>query len=56
MATNAGQLKIGSFARSECMVKWGECLRIERQLGSSAQFQGADLYQGIFQEQATAQV
>ena len=26
----AGQLKVGSFARSERMAKWNECLRIER--------------------------
>ena len=26
---NAGQLKVGSFARSERMAKWNECLRIE---------------------------
>jgi enolase len=28
---NAGQLKVGSFARSERMAKWNEALRIERQ-------------------------
>ena len=27
---SAGQLKVGSFARSERMAKWNECLRIER--------------------------
>jgi enolase len=26
---NAGQLKVGSFARSERMAKWNEALRIE---------------------------
>ena len=31
---NAGQLKVGSFARSERMAKWNECLRIERELGA----------------------
>ena len=30
----AGQLKVGSFQRSERMVKWNECLRIQDQLGS----------------------
>jgi enolase len=29
----AGQLKVGSFARSERMAKWNECLRIEAALG-----------------------
>jgi enolase len=43
VATNAGQLKVGSFARSERMVKWNELLRIERRLGSKARFVGADI-------------
>lgn len=29
----AGQLKVGSFQRSERMVKWNECLRIQDQIG-----------------------
>jgi enolase len=40
VATNAGQLKVGSFARSERMVKWNEVLRIERDLGEQARFAG----------------
>lgn len=40
VATNAGQLKVGSFSRSERMVKWNEILRIERSLGARAQFRG----------------
>jgi enolase len=35
---NAGQLKVGSFARSERMAKWNEVLRIEEAMGSSARF------------------
>ncbi len=31
------QLKVGSFSRSERMVKWNEGVRIEEELGSSAQ-------------------
>jgi enolase len=38
---NAGQLKVGSFARSERMAKWNEVLRIEEAIGTSAQFAGA---------------
>jgi enolase len=34
----AGQLKVGSFARSERMAKWNEALRIEEVLGASARF------------------
>jgi enolase len=30
---NAGQLKVGSFARSERMAKWNEALRIESRSG-----------------------
>ncbi|HEX8666371.1 MAG TPA: phosphopyruvate hydratase [Beijerinckiaceae bacterium] len=33
---NAGQLKVGSFARSERMAKWNEALRIEEALGARA--------------------
>jgi enolase len=33
---NAGQLKVGSFSRSERMAKWNECLRVEEALGCSA--------------------
>ena len=32
---NAGQLKVGSFARCERMAKWNEVLRIEEALGHS---------------------
>ena len=38
VATNAGQLKVGSFSRSERMVKWNEVLRIQRELGSQVAF------------------
>ncbi len=37
---NAGQLKVGSFARSERMAKWNEALRIEESLGAAARFAG----------------
>lgn len=37
---NAGQLKVGSFARSERMAKWNELLRIEEALGVSAIYAG----------------
>jgi enolase len=39
---NAGQLKVGSFARSERMAKWNEALRIEESLGNAARFAGVD--------------
>ncbi len=37
---DAGQLKVGSFSRSERMAKWNECLRIEEALGQDAVFAG----------------
>jgi enolase len=36
IATNAGQLKVGSVARTERTVKWNEGIRIEEVLGSGA--------------------
>jgi enolase len=44
VATNAGQLKVGSFSRSERMAKWNEVLRIQHHLGSKARFKGAKLF------------
>ena len=37
---NAGQLKVGSFARGERMAKWNEVLRIEEALGVDARYVG----------------
>ena len=41
---NVGQLKVGSFARSERMVKWNHALRIEESLGSQASFAGGSVF------------
>lgn len=38
-----GQLKVGSFTRSERMIKWNECLRIQDALGAEAFVGGAPL-------------
>ena len=43
---NAGQLKVGSFSRSERMAKWNECLRIEEALGKNARFAGRNVIRG----------
>ena len=43
---NAGQLKVGSFSRSERMAKWNEVLRIEEELGSEARYAGAGALPG----------
>lgn len=47
VATNSGQLKVGSFTRSERLVKWNEVLRIQHKLGSEAQFIGGEIYQRL---------
>ncbi len=41
-----GQLKVGSFARSERMAKWNEALRIEETLGGRARFAGRTVLRG----------
>jgi enolase len=40
----AGQLKVGSFTRSERMAKWNEMLRIEEALGGKACFAGGSVF------------
>jgi enolase len=40
VATNAGQIKIGSLAQSERLAKYNQLLRIEDALGAEAQFAG----------------
>lgn len=44
---NVGQLKVGSFARSERMIKWNHALRIEEQLGRQASFSGGSVFRKI---------
>lgn len=39
-----GQLKVGSFARSERMAKWNAVLRIEDEAGAAARFAGAGVF------------
>lgn len=41
---DAGQLKVGSFTRSERMAKWNEMLRIEEEMGNDADFAGASAF------------
>ncbi len=45
---DAAQLKVGSFARSERMVKWNEGLRIARAMGSQARFAGGRALAGTW--------
>ena len=39
----AGQLKVGSFTRSERMAKWNETLRVEEALGGRARYAGGSV-------------
>ncbi|EHR72166.1 phosphopyruvate hydratase [Burkholderiales bacterium JOSHI_001] len=39
-----GQLKVGSFARSERMAKWNQALRIEEGMAARARFAGAGVF------------
>jgi len=39
---DAGQFKVGAFARSERMAKWNEVLRIEEALGDEARYAGGE--------------
>ncbi|MBW7944939.1 MAG: phosphopyruvate hydratase [Sphingomonadaceae bacterium] len=41
---DAGQLKVGSFTRSERMAKWNEVLRIEEAMGAGAAFAGTSAF------------
>ena len=47
VATNAGQLKVGSFSRSERMAKWNEVIRIQNALGARARFLGGNIFRGL---------
>ncbi|MBT5111241.1 MAG: phosphopyruvate hydratase [Rhodospirillaceae bacterium] len=40
VATNAGQIKTGSLSRSDRLAKYNQLIRIEEQLGASAQYAG----------------
>ncbi|MFN4125400.1 phosphopyruvate hydratase [Pannonibacter indicus] len=43
VATNCGQIKTGSLARSDRLAKYNQLLRIEQELGSQARFAGRSI-------------
>ena len=43
VATNCGQIKTGSLARSDRLAKYNQLIRIEEELGSAARFAGRDV-------------
>ena len=44
VATGSGQIKAGAPARSERVAKYNRLLRIERELGSDAQYAGRNVF------------
>ena len=44
VATNAGQIKIGSITRSERLAKYNQLLRIEEELGSQGVYRGREVF------------
>jgi enolase len=44
VATNAGQIKIGSLTRSERLAKYNQLLRIEDQLGDKSRYPGREIF------------
>ena len=47
VATNAGQIKTGAPARSDRVAKYNQLLRIEEQLGDSAQYRGREVFYNL---------
>ena len=43
VATNCGQIKTGSLARSDRLAKYNQLLRIEEELGTQAQYAGRSI-------------
>jgi enolase len=44
VATNCGQIKTGSLARSDRLAKYNQLIRIEEELGSMARYAGRDIF------------
>lgn len=45
VATNCGQIKTGSLARSDRLAKYNQLIRIEEELGSAATYAGKSIFQ-----------
>jgi len=46
VATNCGQIKTGSLARSDRLAKYNQLIRIEEELGPAARYAGRDAFAG----------
>jgi enolase len=44
VATNCGQIKTGSLARSDRLAKYNQLIRIEEELGSAAKYAGRAIF------------
>ena len=44
VATNCGQIKTGSLARSDRLAKYNQLIRIEEELGAAARYAGRDVF------------
>ncbi len=47
VATNAGQIKTGSLSRTDRIAKYNQLIRIEEELGDTAQYRGKDVFYSI---------
>ncbi|HET9869475.1 MAG TPA: phosphopyruvate hydratase, partial [bacterium] len=47
VATNAGQIKTGSASRTDRIAKYNQLLRIEEELGASAQYLGKSVFYNL---------
>jgi enolase len=47
VATNCGQIKTGSLARSDRTAKYNQLLRIEQELGAQAKYAGRDALKAV---------
>ena len=47
VATNCGQIKTGSLARSDRLAKYNQLIRIEEELGDAARYAGAEVFRRL---------
>lgn len=47
VATNVGQIKTGSMSRTDRVAKYNQLLRIEEELGASAEYGGKDVFYSV---------
>jgi len=47
VATNVGQIKTGSMSRTDRVAKYNQLLRIEEELGASAEYGGKDIFYSV---------